>query len=131
MDTSSIIGLLVWFACVLYSSIKSTTNSQAARITMTDTVSSIFSTSTKVSLSHFRQVHLTDPEASSVSEGEEGPGSGDNENDGVNYSWSLFHLMFALATLYVMMTLTNWYSPGKDVNIGERIVICYCHTFNC
>ena len=40
MDTSSIIGLLVWFACVLYSSIKSTTNSQAARITMTDTVRS-------------------------------------------------------------------------------------------
>jgi len=98
MDTSSIFGLLLWFGCILYSSIKSTTNSQAARITMTDTV------------------HLTDPEASSVGSGEDGP-SGDNESDGVNYSWSLFHLMFALATLYVMMTLTNWYSPGKDVNI--------------
>lgn len=98
MDTASIIGLCVWFGCVLYSSIKSTTNSQAARITMTDTV------------------HLTDPEASSVSGGEDGP-SGDNESDGVNYSWSLFHLMFALATLYVMMTLTNWYSPGEGVSI--------------
>ena len=124
MDTSSIIGLLVWFACVLYSSIKSTTNSQAARITMTDTVSCF--TPVNNNLFHFPfspQVHLTDPEASSVSEGEEGDPSGDNENDGVNYSWSLFHLMFALATLYVMMTLTNWYSPGKDVNIGERILL--------
>ena len=41
MDTSSIFGLLLWFGCILYSSIKSTTNSQAARITMTDTVSGL------------------------------------------------------------------------------------------
>ena len=87
-------GPLVWICGVLYSSIRSITNSQAARITTTDTV------------------NLTDPEASSVFKGEDGP-SGDSESGGVNYSWSLFHLMFALATLYVMMALTDWYAPDK------------------
>ena len=43
-------------------------------------------------------------------------GSGDEEY-GVSYNWSLFHTMFALSTLYMMMTLTNWYSPGEGVSI--------------
>jgi hypothetical protein len=32
----------------------------------------------------------------------------DDESDGVHYNWSFFHLTFALASLYVMMLLTNW-----------------------
>merc|ERR1711997_776391 len=101
MDTSSIIGLFIWFACVLYSSIRSSSNSQARRLTMSD------------------RVNLTEAEGG-VERGTDGPTNGDgeatsdDEADSVTYNWSLFHIMFGLATLYIMMTLTNWYSPGNN-----------------
>lgn len=39
----------------------------------------------------------------------------DDESTAVNYNYSFFHLTFTLASLYIMMTLTNWYSQeGSD-----------------
>jgi len=95
-DAESIVGLVIWFLCLLYSSIATSTSSSASKLTGTD----------KVLLSR-----------------DDGPGGDveagtvrDNEEEEVSYNWSLFHMMFALATLYLMMTLTNWYSPSGDLS---------------
>ena len=33
----------------------------------------------------------------------------DDEENAVAYNYSFFHFMMFLATLYIMMTITNWY----------------------
>ncbi len=71
------------------------------------------------------RVNLTEAEMTET--GSSGTGtnqsneSDDDERDGVTYNWSLFHIMFGLATLYVMMTLTNWYSPGGIESISANM----------
>lgn len=95
MDTTSIIGLVIWFLCILYSSMRTASSSQASKLTGGD------------------KLLAKDTGASDAGGDAETGGQRvwDNEDEEVAYNWSLFHLMFALATLYAMMTLTNWFDP--------------------
>ncbi|KAL2714279.1 putative serine incorporator isoform X1 [Vespula squamosa] len=101
-DKESIIGLIIWFSCVLYSSLR--TASKSSKITMSENVL------VKDNGADYTAVEGRNGDA------ENGEAKvWDNEEETVAYNWSFFHLMFALATLYVMMTLTNWYEPNSNL----------------
>ncbi|XP_011182728.1 serine incorporator 3 isoform X1 [Zeugodacus cucurbitae] len=97
-DTTNIIGLVVWLFCILYNCISSAVE-----------VSKINNDGEKRVLTEA----LSDTEAGSG----DGKNATDNENEGVTYSWSMFHIVFVCASLYVMMTLTNWYKPNSDIEL--------------
>ncbi|XP_076666641.1 serine incorporator TMS1 isoform X2 [Andrena cerasifolii] len=111
-DKESIIGLIIWFSCVLYSSLR--TASKSSKLTMSDN----FLTKDTGDVQNTGDQSLIGNEEGHNPDAEKGDEAKvwDNEGDTVAYNWSFFHLMFAFATLYVMMTLTNWYQPNSNLD---------------
>ncbi|XP_069106278.1 serine incorporator 3-like isoform X2 [Argopecten irradians] len=104
-DYQSLLALLLWLFAVLYSSIRTSTHSQVGKLTMSEKT--------------ILQSDTAEYQASTESDKDEEKGGQnvwDNEEDTVAYSYSFFHFMLCLGALYVMMTLTNWYSPSSDFN---------------
>lgn len=97
-DQQAIVGLVIWMCCILYSSIRSASSS--SKLTMSEHV-----------------LVKDGGERGTLTEdnGQSGQKVWDNEDEGVAYSWSFFHLTFCLSTLYIMMTLTNWYQPNSSL----------------
>nr|XP_013817288.1 PREDICTED: serine incorporator 3 isoform X2 [Apteryx mantelli mantelli] len=97
-DAQSIVGLVIFVLCLLYSSIRS--SSQVNKLTLSGSDSAI--------------LEETMGTGSGAAEDGEVRRVMDNEKEGVQYSYAFFHFMLFLASLYIMMTLTNWYSPDAD-----------------
>ncbi|ELK04217.1 serine incorporator 3 [Pteropus alecto] len=103
LDAENFIGLIVFAFCLLYSSIRTSTNSQVSKLT----------------LSGSESVILRDTATNGASDEEDGQPrrAVDNEKEGVQYSYSIFHFMLFLASLYIMMTVTGWYSPDAEFQV--------------
>uniref|UniRef100_A0A8C4N9N8 Serine incorporator 3 n=1 Tax=Equus asinus TaxID=9793 RepID=A0A8C4N9N8_EQUAS len=110
LDTDNFIGLIVFVLCLLYSSIRNSNNSQVSKLTLSGSDSVI----------------LGDATTNGAGDEEDGQPRRvvDNEKEGVQYSYSFFHFMLCLASLYIMMTLTSWYSkwPAVWVKISSSWV---------
>lgn len=46
----------------------------------------------------------------------------DDERSGIEYSYSFFHLTFCLATVYLMMSITNWYRLDEGEHLTVRLI---------
>ncbi|KAL7827008.1 hypothetical protein AOLI_G00322170 [Acnodon oligacanthus] len=95
-DAQGIVGLVIFLFCTLYASIRSSNNSQVNKLMQTEESQGL----------------AADVETASDEDGVRR--AVDNEEDGVTYSYSFFHFCLILASLYIMMTLTNWYQPDSD-----------------
>uniref|UniRef100_A0A8C5EN75 Serine incorporator 1 n=1 Tax=Gouania willdenowi TaxID=441366 RepID=A0A8C5EN75_GOUWI len=101
-DAQGIVGLILFLMCVLYSSIRNSSTAQVNKLTLTSDQSALIEDA---------------PQSDSFEETGNHNRAVDNEKDGVTYSYSFFHFMLFLASLYIMMTLTNWYSPDSSYEV--------------
>ncbi|KFO78865.1 Serine incorporator 2, partial [Cuculus canorus] len=97
-DAPSIVGLVIFILCTLFISVRSSDHPQVNKLMLTE-----------------ESTARAGGEAAAVESGLYR--AYDNEQDGVSYNYTFFHLCLLLAALYIMMTLTNWYRPDENLQL--------------
>ncbi|XP_062818412.1 serine incorporator 2 [Anolis carolinensis] len=93
-DAPSIVGLVIFLLCSLFISIRSSDHAQVNKMMLTEESPAMLGGGSPVPEDGVHRAY-------------------DNEEDGVSYNYTFFHFCLLLASLYIMMTLTNWYTPDE------------------
>ncbi|KAJ1189656.1 hypothetical protein NDU88_006400 [Pleurodeles waltl] len=93
-DAPSIVGLVIFILCTVFISVRSSSNTQVNKMMQTEENPAMLGGGDPGSEDGVHRAY-------------------DNEEDAVSYNYTFFHLCLLFASLYIMMTLTNWYMPDS------------------